>query len=339
MLEPYNVSISVARSGIEAIQKVAKEEFDVILLDLLMPDMDGIETAKEICRVRTGVTQPYIVATTGMSMDELNETKENQEFADILKKPLQKYELKQCLEQWFSLVNKEITKKESEQDEKERSWKVMSSYFKDIKEVDMNAGQELTNGNVEFFTRILKTSIPSLQRTIEVFQECIAECDSFKAHQQLHAIKSVFAYIGASALAMEANRQDMVFQQKDGTSFQERYQSKFQELELLTQRIVNFLNELEQAMNAYNNCIQRHQSDNSGRKLSESRLLEQMDQVLYYTEHFEYIEIVRGLQQLSEIAPKHLEDMIQKAMVAMEEFDYEEVAQILNECKCKMKKE
>ena len=40
--------INVAYSGKEALERISKKDFDVVLLDVLMPEMDGIETLQEI---------------------------------------------------------------------------------------------------------------------------------------------------------------------------------------------------------------------------------------------------------------------------------------------------
>lgn len=44
--------ISVAYNGFDAVEKVKESEFDVVLLDVLMPGMDGIETLREIKKLK-----------------------------------------------------------------------------------------------------------------------------------------------------------------------------------------------------------------------------------------------------------------------------------------------
>ncbi len=50
MLSRFNFRIRTASNGIEALQKVAEEKPDLILLDILMPQMDGFEV---LCRLRS----------------------------------------------------------------------------------------------------------------------------------------------------------------------------------------------------------------------------------------------------------------------------------------------
>jgi DNA-binding NtrC family response regulator len=44
--------ICVAYSGLTALEEIKKSDFDVVLLDVLMPEMDGIETLKEIKQIK-----------------------------------------------------------------------------------------------------------------------------------------------------------------------------------------------------------------------------------------------------------------------------------------------
>ena len=47
-MEARGLKVDTARSGPEALKKVKKKSFDAIILDMLMPDMDGIETLKHM---------------------------------------------------------------------------------------------------------------------------------------------------------------------------------------------------------------------------------------------------------------------------------------------------
>lgn len=67
LLTPFAERISIAMSGAEAITKVSQERFDLILLDVQMPVMNGLETARAM-RAQ-GITTP-IIAVTGNNRDE-----------------------------------------------------------------------------------------------------------------------------------------------------------------------------------------------------------------------------------------------------------------------------
>lgn len=54
--------VSVAYSGLSALEEIKKNDFDLVLLDVLMPEMDGIETLKEIKKIRP---ETEVVMLTG----------------------------------------------------------------------------------------------------------------------------------------------------------------------------------------------------------------------------------------------------------------------------------
>ena len=63
VLEELDAELLVARSGTEALKSILNEDFAVILLDVNMPDMDGLETASLIRRYRRTERTPIIFIT------------------------------------------------------------------------------------------------------------------------------------------------------------------------------------------------------------------------------------------------------------------------------------
>ena len=62
-IESHGHETSVAHSGAEALYMVAGESHDVVLLDLMMPDMDGFETLRRLRAMPRGRELPVIVVT------------------------------------------------------------------------------------------------------------------------------------------------------------------------------------------------------------------------------------------------------------------------------------
>src|SRR5205823_1291200 len=63
MLAHENCDVVVAQSGAEALKRILKQDFAVVLLDVVMPGMDGIETAKLIRAREASRTLPLIFLT------------------------------------------------------------------------------------------------------------------------------------------------------------------------------------------------------------------------------------------------------------------------------------
>ncbi len=69
LLEHLGVKADVARNGREAVELATRTPYDLILMDLQMPEMDGLE-ATRVLRERLGTTAPRIVAMTANAMAE-----------------------------------------------------------------------------------------------------------------------------------------------------------------------------------------------------------------------------------------------------------------------------
>lgn len=98
ILGQQNYEIDTVKNGKEVMDKFGAESYDLILMDIHMPKMDGMECAQEIRKTNT--TMP-IIAITGnannYSMEEFNEAGIN----DFLPKPLN-------YDQMLEMVNKYI---------------------------------------------------------------------------------------------------------------------------------------------------------------------------------------------------------------------------------------
>src|SRR5712692_11058366 len=69
ILSPLGVTLVKAGSGREALQLVAKEEFALILMDVRMPEMDGLKTVESIARIRGSAARIPIIFLTATSGD------------------------------------------------------------------------------------------------------------------------------------------------------------------------------------------------------------------------------------------------------------------------------
>src|SRR3990172_7636787 len=72
-LESYGFGIRIARSGETAIKRVRYAQPDLILLDILMPGMDGIETCRRLKSIKAAKDIPIIFMTSLTTVeDKLN---------------------------------------------------------------------------------------------------------------------------------------------------------------------------------------------------------------------------------------------------------------------------
>ena len=101
-LRPYGFTIDEAGSGREAVDKVSQTRYDIIFMDLMMPEMDGIE-AVQIIRRDCGENGrlPVIIALTANAMEGVREMFLKEGFQDFITKPLDKKTLNEALLRWI----------------------------------------------------------------------------------------------------------------------------------------------------------------------------------------------------------------------------------------------
>ena len=74
ILTQSGFSVETALDGLEALEKLKKGSFDGIVLDILMPHMDGYETAKEIKKLENHKSTPIVMVTAAPEKDAMTQS-------------------------------------------------------------------------------------------------------------------------------------------------------------------------------------------------------------------------------------------------------------------------
>ncbi len=111
LMQPYKMQIDLCQSGIEAIEMVKANSYDLVLMDQMMPEMDGVEATKLI-RVMAGENPHYaelpIIALTANAVSGAKEMLFSKGFSDFLSKPIDTIELNSILEKWIPKEKQEF---------------------------------------------------------------------------------------------------------------------------------------------------------------------------------------------------------------------------------------
>lgn len=99
MLKKVGYEADVASSGLEVLRAVKRKSYDVILMDVQMPDMDGIEAAIEI-RKQWPDRRMRIIAVTAYALEGDKDKCLNAGMDDYISKPIQLEELRSKLIKW-----------------------------------------------------------------------------------------------------------------------------------------------------------------------------------------------------------------------------------------------
>ena len=118
ILRKSGCKVTEASSGFEAIKKIKKTHFDLVLMDIQMPDMDGVEATKEIKKLNIDDLPP-IIAMTAYSMEEDRESFISEGLDDYISKPIKANSLIDKVKAWVDFepnrVSTDVFTEESEQ--------------------------------------------------------------------------------------------------------------------------------------------------------------------------------------------------------------------------------
>jgi CheY-like chemotaxis protein len=124
MLEGVGVIVTVANNGQEAVDLAMKQHFDLILMDMQMPVMDGIEATRII---KERGDQPPIIAVSANTVQKYRDAFEQAGCNGFIAKPFEKETLTQILEKYLTQENVQPkTTKVSDVDEE-----LMGAFYKD----------------------------------------------------------------------------------------------------------------------------------------------------------------------------------------------------------------
>ena len=98
LLSQMGYRADVAGNGLEAIQAIERQTYDLVLMDVQMPEMDGLEATRQICSRWPRGERPHIVAMTANAMQGDRERCLEAGMDDYVSKPIRVEELISALD-------------------------------------------------------------------------------------------------------------------------------------------------------------------------------------------------------------------------------------------------
>ena len=200
MLQKLGITPTVVANGQEAVEAVADNQFDVVLMDCQMPVMDGFEATRFICRGLPKERRPVIVAMTANALQGERERCIQAGMDDYLAKPVMLDELSRTLRRWFGDGPAE------EQSEPEQSAPVASidherlSYLRDL-----SRRQEPT-----LFRRLLSSYLNDVPVKLQKIRDAHASGDHEELFAAAHSLKGISGNLGVGVMMEVAHELQVV---------------------------------------------------------------------------------------------------------------------------------
>jgi two-component system, sensor histidine kinase and response regulator len=205
VLESMGCRVSLAEDGLQAVELCRRQTFDVVLMDIQMPEMDGRQATRQIRAEAKAQGRPRIpiLALTANALKEDREACLAAGMDDYLVKPVSRQQLIQVLGRWLSGVDLEagVPAKESEQVQSNEE-------TGELPALDLNVlmGLPGVNGrrDAPVLARLLPLFVSETRKNVQAVQEALAAENTEGMRALTHKMKSSCMAIGAVRLATRA---------------------------------------------------------------------------------------------------------------------------------------
>ena len=210
LLKKTKVQIETCMSGMEALKLMQKKHYDVILLDHMMPEMDGIETL----RVSKGMEgnlckETPVIALTANAMVGVREMYLKEGFDDYLSKPIEVKSLEDMIRRYIPADKQEVIMEEELQNAQgEKGTAFLNGEQRGngtedtvLEYINVDIGMQYCGNSTAIYHEMLGMFCGAKDEKEEILQKCLEEekFDQYVIH--VHALKSTSLSVGGKVLS------------------------------------------------------------------------------------------------------------------------------------------
>lgn len=210
LLKNMNIEIYTANNGRKAVQLYTQISPDLVIMDIMMPEMDGLEATTKIraFESRHGLERCPIIALTANAMQGDRDVCLKSDMDDYLSKPIIKQLLVHMIEKWSSIEIGLADTALSQQDQSPQ-------HSADEKTIIRVAGEESESSQLmdvgylndmkskfqgDVFNTLVQQFCSDAENTLSALEHAFKQYDAVEIGKLLHLLKGCSANFGASAL-------------------------------------------------------------------------------------------------------------------------------------------
>ncbi len=184
LLQRLGYTADVATNGLEAIEALERQPYDVVLMDVQMPQLDGLDATRRICEQWPPESRPHIIAMTANALPEDREACFAAGMNDYVAKPIRAEELAAALKRVKPLARADG-----------------SSEAVDVS-LGADALQSLRElGGDDFLTEVIDAFLADAPGLVASLRSALEQENSEELRRAAHTLKSNGATLGAGAFS------------------------------------------------------------------------------------------------------------------------------------------
>ncbi|MCR4717764.1 MAG: response regulator [Lachnospiraceae bacterium] len=238
----YGMKVKTVLSGMEALDICEKERFDIIFMDHMMPDMDGIETLKRLRNMESSLGYNFtVVALTANAVSGAKEMFLSEGFDGFVAKPIDQIELERVMRK--VLGDDKVSYEDKEPIDEGSSASDDVTELTEVKElskankpkdmldqlreagIDVDTGMKYCGSSKDFYITILTKYVEESKEKLELLEKYYEAKDyeNYKIH--VHAVKSTSKMIGVNDIYDEALQLENAAKNEDASYIEENHET------------------------------------------------------------------------------------------------------------------
>lgn len=232
MLERMGHTVTVAGDGVKALQVLEKERFDLVLMDVQMPEMDGLEaTRTQRRREKATGTHIPIIAMTAYAMKGDKEKCLESGMDGYISKPISAQELYEIIEQVLSAPEKEPEK--------------LTIRARTVGTLNKKAILERVGGDIDLFKEIVGLFLDSCPVLLTEIREAFQQGNPESVERAAHTLKGSVSNFGAESAVAAALTLERMGRSKDLSEAKQAIMDLETEIDRVSQELAAFTQEHE----------------------------------------------------------------------------------------------
>ncbi len=351
-LSYYGLNVDTASSGEEAVRLCGENQYQMIFMDQMMPQMDGIEAMQRIRSLNghyaAGGSCKIIVLTANAVSGVRNRLVELG-FDEYLGKPMNYHQLERLFVRFLPEENIEfaedsensLIETQTGQRAKSESWDSRSAgsglmevypgsaafiqkedevhqLQELLPEADVRPGIQNCGGHFEDYLSVLQVVYESGHKQLLELHQLLEQADYENYTIQIHAVKGAALSIGAKNMAELAKRLEAAGKKADGDYISSH-------MEEFCQKFISLLGQIRKVLQQYHLPATDIDAD-WGRALSEQEMMDRLREIGRCLDEFDYAksaELIRTLQEQE--VPERFRTFAGQLGQWMEEMDVERI--------------
>lgn len=234
LLQKHGHHVSIANNGKEAVDKYKRGNFDIILMDIQMPEMDGFQATQAIREIeKVQETRTPIIAMTAHAMKGDRERCLQSDMDEYVSKPIR---IKTLLDAVQRVRPEASTEQAIPED--------VASVATEVTPVgiDWNAALQSVNGDRQLLFELIVVFESDSKRLLDEIRDGIEKEDSIRFRRAAHSLKSSLLHLGAGTASMAARELEMLPQSNSSDESMKSWERLRTLLDQLTPELQQFKN-------------------------------------------------------------------------------------------------